>query len=307
VISYTAIKTGGVWILFVVLALSLYYLLKRRLGVVGARILSLLLSLLPVFSCYRFSLHLFLSETQWVIELILSNLLSLFVLGLGALIAAASAYHFSSRVRPETYRSIYHVFVLCLIGVSFLLNADLGFLCLSFVIISLLFAEIIRATHKRPENFLHTRELFSLLKRGKATDFLIQLVHRGIGTATRGEEIRLYTAGFFALIGVAVVFLSVPFKAALASLFILALADPTAAFVGRKTGFYRWNHNPSKSLEGSLSALIVSFLVAIVFGFRPELAILVAISVMIFESFPLLMSDNLLLPILSAMILCIPI
>jgi hypothetical protein len=33
----------------------------------------------------------------------------------------------------------------------------------------------------------------------------------------------------------------------------------------------------------------------------------VAISVMIFESFPLLMSDNLLLPILSAMILCIPI
>jgi dolichol kinase len=107
--------------------------------------------------------------------------------------------------------------------------------------------------------------------------------------------------------GVAVVFLSVPFKAALASLFILALADPTAAFVGRKTGLYRWNHNPSKSLEGSLSALIVSFLVAIVFGFRPELAILVAISVMIFESFPLLMSDNLLLPILSAMILCIPI
>ena len=273
----------------------------------GARILSPFLSLLLISICYRFNPELFLSETRWVIELLLSNLPSLFGLALGAFLAASSAYHFSSKVKPETYRSIYHVSVLCLIGISFLLHPDLGFLCLSFVIISLLFAEVIRATHKPPKHFLHTRELFSLLRKGKVTDFLVQLVHRGIGTATRGEEIRLYTAGFFALIGVAVVFLSVPFKAALASLFILALADPTAAFVGRRVGFYRWNHNPSKSLEGSLGAFIVSFLVVIVFGFRPDLALLVATSVMIFESFPLLMSDNLLLPILSAMLLCIPI
>jgi hypothetical protein len=33
----------------------------------------------------------------------------------------------------------------------------------------------------------------------------------------------------------------------------------------------------------------------------------VAGSVMIFESFPLLMSDNLILPLLSAMLLCVPI
>jgi dolichol kinase len=306
-ISRLAIKIGGAWILFVALGISLYYLFKKYLGSKRARILSPLLSALLVFSLYRFDFPLYLSETRWLMELLLSNLPSLLGIFIVAFAAVTSAYHLSSRLRPETYRSIYHSFVLCLIGVSFLFNPDLGFLCLSFVIISLLFSEVVRATHEPPRSFLDVRGLFALLKEGKVTEFLTQLVHRGIGTATRGEEIRLYTAGFFALLGVTVVFLSLPFKAALASLFILALADPTAASIGRRFGLYRWSHNPSKSLEGSLGAFIVSFLVVLAFGFRPELAVLVAGSVMIFESFPLLMSDNLILPLLSAMLLCVPI
>jgi len=304
-VSRLAIKIGGAWIFFVALAISLYYLLKR-LRSKRARILSPLLSLLLVFSLYRFDFRLYLSETRWLMELLLSNLPSLLGIFLGAFAAVTSAYHLSSRLRPETYRSIYHSSVLCLIGVSFLLNPDLGFLCLSFVIISLLFSEVVRTTHPPPKSFLDVRGLFALLREGKVTEFLIQLVHRGIGTAARGEEIRLYTAGFFALLGVTVVFLSLPFKAALASLFILAIADPTAASIGRRFGLYRWSHNPSKSLEGSLGAFIVSLLIVLTFGFRPELAVLVAGSVMIFESFPLLMSDNLLLPILSGMLLSIP-
>jgi dolichol kinase len=305
-ISHLALKIGGVWILFVVLAISVYYALKKHLGRIAAAISSLLVSFLIVFSCYRFNFRLYLSETNWLLKLLLSNLFSLVILAFAATAAAFTAYHLSARLRPQTYRSIYHMSVLCLLGLSFILNPDLGFLCLSFTIIGLLFAEVIRATHEPPDQFLDTSELLLLLKERKVTDFLVQLVHRGIGSATRGEEIRLYTAGFFALVGIMVSFIFAPFEVALASLFILALADPTAAFIGRKVGFYRWSHNPAKSLEGSLGAFLVSFLIVLIFGFRIEVAIFVAISVMIFESFPLLMSDNLLLPILSSMLLCLP-
>lgn len=303
-VSTVVLKAGGAWITFVSFALLLYYSLKRRTGVNMARALALTLPFLIVLSLfYQLNPWSYLNDARWLLNFLLSHFWQLLLLFIFAFASAMSAYHFSSKVKATIYRSVYHIVILCLIGFGFLLNYDLGFLCLCFVVVSLIFAEVIRATHEPPSESLQLRELMRKLKELKTTEFLVQLVHRGIGTAVRGGEIRFYTAGILAILGIFIVFLTMPPRISLASLFILALADPSAAFVGRKYGRYGWGYNPEKSLEGSLAAFIVAFSVLLLFGFKPHVSLIVALSVMIFESFPLLICDNLLLPLMSSLLL----
>jgi len=298
-------KVGGVWILFVMTALLSYYAGKRKMRPNFAKGMALLLALVVVGAAYRFSPYIYLSETKQLVEFLFSNLPALVVLFAFFPLFAFSAYRLSSRVSPQTYRSLYHVLVLSFLGMIFWLNPDLGFLSLSFVIISMVFSEAIRITHPAPSSSPPLRELLPLLKDLKVTEFLVHLVHRGIGSATRKGEIKLYTAGVFGLLGILLAVLGFSKQVAVASIFILAFADPTAALLGRKVGTYCWSHNPPKSLEGSLGAFMVTLVIVCCFGFNPLWALVVAGSVMIFESLPLLMSDNLVLPLMAGILLTV--
>ncbi len=305
-ISPTAFRVGGMWIIFVSLVLGTYYLLKRKIHG-WAKILSPSFGFFVVMACYRFDLFSYLSDCFWIRDLLIENMFSLAIFGVLAVALALTAYHFSFKIKPSSYRSLYHFLVFVVLGASFFVHPDFGFLCLSFVTVAFIFVETIRVTHPKPARQFRIGDLFALLKEKKITDFLVHLVHQAFSRAFRqAEEFKLYMAGFFAVFGLLLVFIALPYRVALTSLFILALADPAAAFCGRRYGWYRWSHNPIKSLEGSLAAFVVTFSVVFIFGFSPLTAGVVALSIMVFESLPLQMSDNLLLPVLSGLLLLTP-
>lgn len=65
----------------------------------------------------------------------------------------------------------------------------------------------------------------------------------------------------------------------------------------------RWNHNPSKTLPGSLAMLSIAIIWLLILGLPVHAAVLVAISAALFESLPVRVSDNLVVPLICGMML----
>jgi phytol kinase len=103
------------------------------------------------------------------------------------------------------------------------------------------------------------------------------------------------------LIGIFIVVLLLQPKFAIGAIAILAFGDPSAVLIGRRMGRHKWNHNPEKSIEGSAAMFAVSA-IALTFLLHPLEAIVVSLSATAFESLPLRISDNLVIPIISGMV-----
>lgn len=121
--------------------------------------------------------------------------------------------------------------------------------------------------------------------------------------AMREYEIRGFIATFFYALGILFVVLFLEPQFALGCIFILALGDPSAALVGMRYGQHKLGHNPDKSLEGSLAMLSVCILVLQILGFGLITTLFVSVSATIFESLRVKVSDNLLIPLISGMIM----
>ncbi len=104
------------------------------------------------------------------------------------------------------------------------------------------------------------------------------------------------------VLGASLSILLFPEIIAITVIWIVAFADTAATIIGRNIGNHRIPYNKSKSIEGSMAALIVAFLCGIIYlPLFPSL--LAAFFSSFVESLPLRSLDNLLMPVSTGIIL----
>jgi dolichol kinase len=118
--------------------------------------------------------------------------------------------------------------------------------------------------------------------------------------AARNEELSNFAASpaFFAL-GILLTLLLFPSAVSSAAIAIFALGDSTASIFGRILGKTRLFFNRKKTLEGSLIGFAFAFLAGTIFT-SPLIALTGAAVAMLFESLPLPLNDNMLVPLMTA-------
>jgi dolichol kinase len=167
-----------------------------------------------------------------------------------------------------------------------ILNRALAISFVSIWLVCFLFAESLRALKRRGEE-----------------DGLISFVSELLSNPARTPlEERFFAPTFFALVAWLLVIGFTPLDVATCSIFVFSFADPMAALIGTRFGYHRWAHNLNKSLEGSLAFFSISILPLSLVS-NPLAAPLIAFTLALFESMPLEISDNLIIPLLAAMLL----
>lgn len=271
-------------LLFGCFLIVFFHLLRKKLG----SFLALFLSAFPTYLAIQpFSggvLHTDFRDE--IIPLFLRKpATSLAALG-AALSMLLFARVLSTRVGKQGYRSLNHMLGGMLLVFFITLGKELALLFISAWLTAFLFAESLRGLARRG-------------KRDKLIDFANELLSKA---ARNPLEEKFFAPSFFTLMASLLVVAFLPLRSSLGALLVLSFADPSAALVGIRYGRHKWSHNPPKSLEGSIAMASVTFFVLLPFAsLLPSL--LVAISVALFESMPLAMSDNLVIPLLTGMLL----
>ena len=118
--------------------------------------------------------------------------------------------------------------------------------------------------------------------------------------AVRKEELGIFVASpvFFAL-GILLTLLLFPSPVSSAAITIFAVGYSTASIFGRIFGKTRLFFNRKKTLEGSLIGFAFAFLAGTVFV-SPLMALVGAVVAMLFESLPLPLNDNVVVPLVTA-------
>lgn len=117
--------------------------------------------------------------------------------------------------------------------------------------------------------------------------------------ATSEQEARgIVTAPIFYALGVAFSFLFFPQLITKIAILVLALGDSSAALIGRKFGSHAIPINETKSWEGTLAGLTVSFFASMLFV-EPYRALIASICGILVEVIPLPLNDDLLIPIVT--------
>ncbi len=288
-----ALKTVGVDLGLGGLVLGLTHLFHRRLPALPSLVLGLVgAPLAMLFLVYRGDVFAWNAETWRIWALLFSRVPSgIWVAGAilgGGLVAA---YILSRRVPHQVYRSFVHL-TSGSAGLSLLLmSPDLFAVAFGVVIALLMVAEYFR--------------------RLDDPNPISMFLRRIMNPAMRGEEVEGLLAPLFFLSAALVVVLIVPPLVAAVSIAVLTYADPAAALVGRLIGKRPWGHNPQKTKEGSIAFVLAAFYSVLILNlfFPPEqrihplLALMVAMSAALFESLPLRIGDNLILPTIAAMVL----
>lgn len=244
-------------------------------------------SFLLVLPFYRFNLEDYLADARFFVDLCLQNLnwvaLGVFLLSIEFAIMWIS----SSKMEREVYRHFGHLTGILLVAYFLAINEDLAYMVLCFYIACFCLGTYFRyAPFASPE--------FKTFQRW---------VNQWLGAAERTKaEKKLFMAAYFAMSGMLACLLLLGREIALASTLVLATGDPSAALFGMKFGKHKWKHNPRKTLEGSLVMSLVVFGVLSLF-ISPLKSLVIAVSIAVFESLPLEMSDNLLVPVLTGMLL----
>jgi dolichol kinase len=278
------------WIWFSGCFLLFFHFLLRRTKKEGvSAMLSAPLAFSLVLPFYRFSLSSYLSDTRTFLDLCLAEKYWLF---LGVFILAAEFVTYwilSGRMKGEVYRHLVHLFGALLIAYFVWVNIDLAFIFLSFYLSVFTFGTYFRHA---PLSGKYMKTFQGWLK---------QWLSAGERTA---EESKLFMAAYFGMVGMAIPILLSSTEVALAAILTLALGDPTATMIGLKYGKHKWPYNPRKSLEGSVCMMLVIFCVLLLFT-SPLVSLATAASVALFESMPLAMSDNLLIPLFTTLFLSV--
>ena len=117
----------------------------------------------------------------------------------------------------------------------------------------------------------------------------------------KDSESRKPTGSFFYLLAAPITILLFQESAAVASLFIVAIADPLCSLAG-----IQWGRKKifGKSLEGSSVFFVVSLLILSFFRFPIHVRLIVALIATLTELFtPKWLDDNLAIPIITALVL----
>lgn len=121
-------------------------------------------------------------------------------------------------------------------------------------------------------------------------------------SASINGEQEICLAMFFYLLGAWLATIMLPHRIAIAAIGVLGFADPAARVAGVCLRIPKLRYNPQKTLPGSLAmfGISLSYLLVLV---NPIQALLAASSVAIFESLPVKVSDNLVIPLICGMVL----
>ena len=223
-----------------------------------------------------------------IFPLFLANPLAI---ALGSAILATTlplGWFLSANLSRQDYRSLSHMLGGLVLVYFMFFNDTIAFLMLSVWIIVFTAGEYLKLSYMS----------------GRYTDRLSRFAHGLIGKAARTPaERKIFMPAFFTLLGALIVMGFLPGVYAMASILVLSVADPAAAMVGTRIGRNKWAHNSKKSLEGSGTLLAVAFVLLLALGVDPLAAGAVAVSVMLFESLALEISDNLIIPLITGMVL----
>jgi dolichol kinase len=138
---------------------------------------------------------------------------------------------------------------------------------------------------------------FELLRISGRLD--ISLVQRHL--QIKESESKKPTGSFFYLLAAPVTILLFPAHAAIASLFIVAIADPLCSLAGLQWGKTKIL---GKSLEGSSVFFVVSLLILSAFSFPVHIRLIAAITATLTELLtPKILDDNLTIPLVTALVL----
>jgi dolichol kinase len=278
------IRAPGLILSFGLFITVFFHILRRKCGSFTSLILSCFPTYLAIQPFSSGVLHTDFRDE--IIPLFLKkpifSLVGLFtVLGM---LAFASVL--SERVGKQVYRSLNHMAGGFLLVFFLSLGKELALLLLAAWFVAFLFAESLRALGRRG-----------------IRDGLIDFADELISKAARNPlEEKFFAPTFFTLLASFLLIGFLPFVPSLCGLLVLSLADPSAALVGIRYGRHRWPYNPQKSLEGSIAMMTVIFLLLLPFV-SPWLSMLVAFSVAIFESMPLEVCDNLIVPMFAGLLL----
>lgn len=211
-------------------------------------------------------------------------LLALTLLGVGV----GSALLLSGRLSQPTYRSLFHVIAGSFFLLILLQSVHVHFIALTLALDLLLVAEYVRRIDDPRSP-------------------LVRFVHRIFNPALREGETSGYMASLFFLSAMLLVTLLLPLMQAAAAMAVLTFGDPAASLFGRRWGRHKWRHNPQKSVEGTLAMFgassVLLLAAAPAAGLHPATALLAALAASLFESLPLRIGDNLVIPLLAGMVL----
>lgn len=285
-VSFEAAKACSMIILIGIVFLIFLPFFRKRIKDLGiAAIPSLLLGFLSVLAFYDFSIFRYIEDTNRLLaSLELGSNMNKFLLGAAfAVIGFILAYILSSRLEPQEYRSLFHAIPGLLLVYFALINIDICLLFLGICITLFMVGEYLRQSEDE--------------------HIIAKISKTMLNAALRGSEVAGYIASLFFLIGALIVILFIPTEFAIGSILILSLGDPSAVLVGKRFGKHKWNHNPNKSLEGSSAMFAIGTLALVIFKFNPLVAVVVTLSATLFESLPLKVSDNLIIPLISGMMM----
>lgn len=284
------LKAAGNFLLLGILFILSLHALRRKLklelaigpalGVAAAAV---------VLLGYQGRVDLYMAEVQ---DLLLPRLLQegpkillallLLVAGLG------SAFLIAGRLSQASYRSLFHIVAGTFFLLVLLQSIHVNFIAITLALDLLLVAEYVRRINDPRSP-------------------VVRFVQRIFTPALREGEVGGYMASLFFLSAMFLVTLLLPLPLAAGSMAVLTYGDPAASLVGRRWGRHKWRHNPQKSVEGTLAMLGVSagllLTAAPAAGLHPATALLGALAASLFESLPLRIGDNLILPLLAGMVL----
>lgn len=287
------LRSLTVALLFGALVLGTMHLLRRRFpltpALAGAACLAPVIILLTLF---RGDPAAWADEGRRMALLLLSEASAGVGVAAGLLVAGLlAAYLLSSRLPGPAYRSLMHTAAGSILLYILLVGANLFIFAAGVAIVLFCLSEYLR--------------------RSDDPGPIPRFVRRILNPALRSGETEGYVASLFFLVSSLLVALFLPLFPAAASIAVLTYADPAAGLVGRGLGKRPWSHNPQKTKEGSMAFVLVAFYAILLLGFlfppeqriHPLLALMAAMSAALFESLPLRIGDNLILPTISAMVL----
>ncbi|MDY6864756.1 MAG: hypothetical protein SVY15_02115 [Halobacteriota archaeon] len=286
-VSFESAKASAMIILLGVVFLMSFHLIKKRIKDFRiAALPAIFFSFLSVLAFYDFSIFRYIEETELLLATLrINESLGEFALGVVFVVVGfLSAYLLSTRLEQQEYRSLFHLVPGLLLIYFTFINPDISLIFLGICLTVFFVGEYFRQSDD--ENILS------------------EIAKMMMNAALRGNEVEGYVATLFFLIGAIIVVLFLPSEFAIGSILVATVGDPSAVLIGRSYGRHKWNHNPAKSLEGSGAMFLVSALALIATGFFPIMvALVVSLCATLFESLPIKVSDNLIIPLICGMVL----
>lgn len=287
-ISTPVLKTSGVIILYGLLSVIFLHVYRKKFDNIGiAFFLALGTGFVAVLSLYRFRPMNWYIEAKSIVEIILKDsklgsglLFSPIVVGLVLIFLGD---YFSEKLSKQEYRSFYHSIYGIMVVSVLAISPEAAFIFLSLSLFLLLLAEYLRKSDDKSRVTLYVKKV--------------------LNKPLRSYETRGYVASFSYIGGMIIIILFLPQQYALASALLLSLGDPAAALVGLRFGKNYLRHNPDKSLEGSLAMLIVGIISLKILGLPLLLILFSTTTAVLFESLQLRVSDNLMIPIMSGIVM----